>query len=75
MHRTDVKDDQGKLWYVFHNGDWSGEAMLRPADAKEDVPDIKLPGFVIKNACKQAIATELFGVIETAMDKYTGSER
>ena len=74
MHTTCVVDDTGKNWFIFHNGDWSGEAEIRPADAKWDETAgtydgvVKLPGFVLRNACRMSVTQELMGVIETAID-------
>ena len=68
MHRTDVKDDSGNDWYVFHNGDWSGMAMIRRTDWGDDKQDIIVPGFVVKNACRQAVIQEVQSKLEGFLD-------
>lgn len=74
MHTTRVKDDLGQEWLIIHNGDWSGEAIVRKADWDE-TEDIKLPGFVLKNACKHALVEEVQGLIETALDNFVSESR
>jgi hypothetical protein len=69
MHRTDIKDSGGNDWHVFHNGDWSGDVYIRPADCPRDAaPNIIVPGFILKNACRAAVLEELKGKLETFLD-------
>lgn len=76
MHRIDVRDDTGRLWYIFHNSDWSGEVMVSPADSTYDTEknewtgQVSLPGCVIRNACKRAFAEEAMRCIETALEEF-----
>lgn len=74
MHTTRVKDDEGSTWIIIHNGDWSGTAHVRAEDW-DDSESIALPGFVLKNACKQALVQEVQGLIETALDNFVSESR
>lgn len=80
MRTTVVKDENGKEWYVFHRGDWSGNAQVRPKDSTYDEEreswsgEVTLPGFVIKNACRQSLADDLRNHFESSLEEFFDDE-
>jgi hypothetical protein len=67
MHRTDIKDEKGDIWHVFHNSDWSGEVHIRRR-GNETEPVFRVPGFILKNAAREVAVEELRGRLEDVLD-------
>ncbi len=62
-HSTFVKDDDGREWVFIHNGDWSGDVIIRPV-GDDKAADVVLPGAIIRKACAGAVAGDLTALIE-----------
>ncbi len=62
-----MDDDSGTEWVIIHNSDWSGMATV--VQDKSNSPPIELPGAVLRNACRQAVISEVQIAIEDALDK------
>jgi hypothetical protein len=65
MHTLRVEVD-GTTYYVHHNSDWSGDAIVNWKDAKED-HEITLPGRILVACSKQEL---LDTVIRKIADLY-----
>ncbi len=64
-HTLQLKDGEGRRWTVIHNGDWSGDATFVRLDENEKVAEeIKLPGILVKKACKAAVITDAISALE-----------
>ncbi len=64
MHTTQLKDEQGRKWVINHNGDWSGDAYIKRVDGETIVEEYHVPGIIIRDACRGAVAGEIIGLIE-----------
>lgn len=73
MYTTLVNDENGKAYFILHNGDWSGEATIRPVDSRFVFDrwegEVKVPGFVIKNASKMAHTREIMSRVTSAVER------
>jgi hypothetical protein len=61
-HSTFVKDDDGRDWVLIHNGDWSGDVVIRLVGY--EIEEHVLPGAVIRKACTRAVVADLISLIE-----------
>jgi len=65
---TRVKDENGTEWIIIHNSDWSGEAYIKPGLNTHLYAGLPVPGFVIKNGCRKALAEELSSLVSNAVE-------
>ena len=77
MHTTVVKtEDYGEV-RIHHNGDWSGDAIVRwqteivrqpEGNAQETFKEVTLPGSLLielsKKAAKEHLVSEIIGFVE-----------
>jgi hypothetical protein len=70
MHTSRFKDDDGREWVVIHNGDWSGDVILRRLEGATGAIEYTLPGTIIRQACAETVVDAAISFFE----QWDGSE-
>ncbi len=66
MHTQEVIVDRIK-YYVHHNGDWSGEAIVMWTDKKGVEHEIELPGLLFKVCNNNAVIDDAISALENLL--------
>jgi hypothetical protein len=64
-HSTFIKDEQKREWVLIHNGDWSGDVLVRRIGDGRVLEEYELPGILFRQAARSTITGALIGLIET----------
>ncbi len=68
MHTTMIMDDDGREWVINHNGDWSGDVIVKRIEDDKDgqhvAEEFTLPGAIIRRACALSVVTDTIAMLE-----------
>jgi hypothetical protein len=72
MHTDRVIDEDGREWVVIHNGDWSGDAILRrfAENGSGRIEDEKMleehviPGIVLRKIAALGVVGDVIAMLE-----------
>jgi hypothetical protein len=50
---------------VFHNGDWSGDAIFTWTDARGEEHEVQIPGALVQYISRRAVLDEVVSAIDS----------